>query len=42
MSVLHLSGKDKLKMVLIAGVIILFMAIVSILAACNFFEHFSI
>jgi len=38
----HLSSKDKLVVVVIALVLIAFMGIVSIMASCNFFEHFAI
>ncbi|GEM_PF-3656380 len=38
----HLSGKDKIMVVLIALVLIGFMAMIAIFASCNFFEHFRI
>lgn len=38
----HLTTKDKLKVVLIAAAIIAFMGVIAILAACNFFEHFTL
>lgn len=38
----HLSKRDKIITVLIALVLIGFMAIASISASCNFFEHFTI
>jgi len=40
--VVHLSKRDKIITILIAVVLIAFMAVISILASCNYFEHFAI
>lgn len=38
----HLSKRDKVVTLLIALVLIGFMAMIAIFASCNFFEHFTI
>jgi len=40
--VVHLNKRDKIITILIALVLIAFMAVISILASCNYFEHFAI